>query len=200
MLLLQHESGQYNWVSNVQKLLCENGFGIVWLCQGVGCEYGFINELKDRLISCYKQDWHSDIESSDKYSWFFAFKNIFQTEKYLSFVTDKWHRISLTRFRLRVSGLKNCKRWFQNENLTNDVMCPSCRNATEDEVQFLFHCSAYTEKRKCSNILNITIDNPDHAYVARLLSSGDENTIKSIAKFVADAMNVRKKIIDQTVN
>ena len=54
ILLLQHEAGKQNWVSSVQNLLMENGFGIVWLCQGVGSETQFMAEFNDRVISCYK--------------------------------------------------------------------------------------------------------------------------------------------------
>ena len=67
MLLLQHEAGKQNWVSSVKNVLKENGFGIVWLCQGVGSVTQFVAEFKNRLISCYKQNWHSDIESDDRY-------------------------------------------------------------------------------------------------------------------------------------
>ena len=52
MLLLQHEAGKQNWVTNDKTVLAENGFGIVWLCQSVGYETHFIDEFKDRLICC----------------------------------------------------------------------------------------------------------------------------------------------------
>ena len=35
MLLIQHNKGRINWVSKIQQILNENGFGIVWLCLGV---------------------------------------------------------------------------------------------------------------------------------------------------------------------
>ena len=84
MMLIRHESGHFNWVSNVKKMLTENGFDIVWLCQGAGGESIFVSEFKDRLISCYKQNWHSDFENNDKYSWFYSFKSAFHPEKYIS--------------------------------------------------------------------------------------------------------------------
>ncbi|WP_419602185.1 hypothetical protein, partial [Thiolapillus sp.] len=115
MLLLQHEAGKQNWVSIVKNVLMENGFGIVWLCQGVGSETQFVAEFKDRLISCYKQNWHSDIESDDRYRWFYSFKCTFEAEKYLLCITNKWLRDMLARFRLRVCGLKNHKQWFTTE-------------------------------------------------------------------------------------
>ena len=67
MLLLQHKAGKQNWVTNVKAVLVEYGFGIVWLCQSVVYETHFIAEFKDRLICCYKQNWHSEMESDNKY-------------------------------------------------------------------------------------------------------------------------------------
>ena len=70
-------------------MLNENGFGIVWQCQGVGYEDRFVAEFKDRIMSCYNQNWHSDIEGNKKYKWFYTFKDSFFTERYLSFITTK---------------------------------------------------------------------------------------------------------------
>ena len=77
MLLLQYEAGKKNWVTNVTAV------GIVWLCQSVDYETHFIAEFKDRLICCYKQNWHSEMESDDKYRWFHSFKCAFEAKKYL---------------------------------------------------------------------------------------------------------------------
>ena len=59
----------------------KKGFGYIWLCQGVGFEASFIAEFKDKLISCYKQNWQSEIESDDRYRWFHSFKCTFEPEK-----------------------------------------------------------------------------------------------------------------------
>ena len=57
-------------------------------------------EFTDRLISCYRQNWRSDIESDDKYRWFYSFKCKFEAEKYLLCIANKWLRDMLARFRL----------------------------------------------------------------------------------------------------
>ena len=62
----------------MQQILNENGFGVLW--QGVGYEDRFVAEFKDRIMSCYKQNWHSDIEGNEKYKWFYTFKDSFVTE------------------------------------------------------------------------------------------------------------------------
>ena len=81
MMLLQMEYGKENWAYKVKKVLTEHGFGFVWLSQGVGNDQQFVAEFKDRLVCSFKQNWHSDMESKDKYSWFFSFKSVFQTTK-----------------------------------------------------------------------------------------------------------------------
>ena len=72
----------------------------------MGFEAHLIVEFKDRLISCYKQNWHSEIESDDKYRWFYSLKCMFEPEKYLLLITSKWLRDMLAKFRLRICGLK----------------------------------------------------------------------------------------------
>ena len=77
MLLAKHNQGKVHCVSKIPRILTENGFGIVWLCKGLGYEMQFVAKFKERLISCYKQNWHSEIESNGKYKWFHSFKKSF---------------------------------------------------------------------------------------------------------------------------
>ena len=70
MFSLQYEAGRHKWVTNVLNIVSkkkEKGSGIVWLCLCVELEARFNAEFKDWLISCYKQNWQSEIESDDKY-------------------------------------------------------------------------------------------------------------------------------------
>ena len=135
MLLVEHNQGKVNRVSKIQRILTENGFGIVWLCQGGGYEMRFVAEFKDRLISCYKQNWHSEIESNEKYTWIYSFKNSFVAENYLSFITTKRFRDTLTRFRLRACGLRSHKVWFLTEASENSS-CPLCGYILEDRYVY----------------------------------------------------------------
>ena len=45
MLLNLYQRGKTNWVTNVRKTLCVNGFSSVWDNQGVGCLSAFIREF-----------------------------------------------------------------------------------------------------------------------------------------------------------
>eukprot|EP00745_Piridium_sociabile_P044188 TRINITY_DN9210_c0_g1_i1.p1 TRINITY_DN9210_c0_g1~~TRINITY_DN9210_c0_g1_i1.p1 ORF type:complete len:408 (+),score=9.52 TRINITY_DN9210_c0_g1_i1:2081-3304(+) len=191
MLLNEQEKGKENWAYLVKQLLTIHGFGIVWMCQGVGCEYGFVSEFKDRLISSYKQDWHSEMENNEKYNWFYRFNSVFEKEKYIIEVTNKWHRISLARFRLRTLGLNAHKQWFQTDPSTCSP-CPMCGFLTEDEIHFLFHCKAYAQIReKCVVFKSNSAKNEDIFGVLKM--NHQISALQSLAKFIAEALNLRRK-------
>ena len=100
-------------------------------------------------MSCYIQNWHSDIEGNEKYKWFYTFKDSFCTERYLSFITTKRFRDTLTRFRVMACGLRSHKVWFQTE-ISENSSCPVCGHLHEDEVHFLFQRPAYLSEKYVS--------------------------------------------------
>jgi hypothetical protein len=192
MMLTQMELGKENWTFKVKKILCEQGFGIVWLSQGVGNEKQFISEFKERYICNYKQSWHAKLETNEKYSWFFSFKYAFEVEKYISVIEDSWLRTCMARFRLRTLGFNANKYWFHTDSSTEEP-CPMCSCELEDEDHFLFHCKAYENLRvkyvffesKPTRSCNVT----------EVLRSQNDNTVKSIAMFIAEALKLRQNVL-----
>eukprot|EP00745_Piridium_sociabile_P004303 TRINITY_DN1254_c0_g1_i4.p1 TRINITY_DN1254_c0_g1~~TRINITY_DN1254_c0_g1_i4.p1 ORF type:complete len:981 (+),score=112.61 TRINITY_DN1254_c0_g1_i4:2532-5474(+) len=190
MMLNQLESGKQNWAYTVKNVLTTHGFGIVWMCQGVGYQQAFMLEFKDRLIASYKQDWHAHLEESNKYSWFFSFKNVFQTERYIKVVNNKWHRLSLARFRLRALGLNANKRWYSADTSSRSP-CPMCGALIEDEIHFLFLCKYYDDMRKSCVVFNENISKERD--ITSVLSTNDEKILRSLARFIALAWDSRRK-------
>ena len=147
MMVTQMGLGKENWAYQAKKILSEHGFEIVWLSQLTGNDQQFILEFKDRLICSFKKNpWHSDMESKERNSWFVSFRSVFQAEKYLSVIKDKWQRINYARFTLRTMNFKANKRCFNPETST-DSPCPACNYITDDEKHFLFQCRAYDTVR-----------------------------------------------------
>ena len=68
MLLNLDQRGKTNWVINVRKALCANGFSYVWDNQGVGCSNAFIREFRQRLIDIRWQAWDDRVNTSDRFS------------------------------------------------------------------------------------------------------------------------------------
>ena len=189
MLCVQNNNGKINWVSRVQKLLTENGFGIVWLCQEVGSIDIFVAEFKDRLILSFQQTWHWDISQNERYNWYFSFKQIFVSEYYFTCVREKYFRNAFIRFRLRVCGLKAHKMWFSTE-VSQDTSCPSCSAVYEDEIHFLFKCPMYNDLR--DKYLNLTGNSFCWRNVSRVISNKNENKLNSLCKFITFALERRK--------
>ena len=193
MLSRQHENGKFNWVSSVKQILTTNGFGIVWLCQEVGNINGFVSELKDRLICTFEQNRHAHMEENEKYSWFLSFNSNLEPEKYLAILTHRWHRSMLARFRTRTLGLHANITWFASGPVGNE--CPACKTrAVEHEVHFLFHCQAYRRIRQACSVLQAPIAESQN--VGNILSLKDEDRVRSLAKFITDAFNIRKLLTD----
>ena len=100
----------------------------------------------------------------------------------------------MARFRLRACGLKNRKQWFVDGE-QGDSTCPTCGHGREDEVHLIFRCQTYADFRSKYNIFDSVPSEPIMNDVTVLLSSKDETTIKSVAKYLTETMNLRRKLI-----
>ena len=59
LMLLDHcNKGKDNWATKIKKVLCENGFGIVWISENVGNENFVLSEIKGKLTDIFLQSWN----------------------------------------------------------------------------------------------------------------------------------------------
>ena len=140
------------------------------------------NAVCSRIISCNKQNWHSEIESNEKYKWFYPFKYLFVAENYLSFITTKRFRDTLTRFRPRACGLRNHKLWFLTETSENSS-CPTGGYILEDKVQVLFQCPAYVQIRQKYGLTE-PINQPNWSPVRNILACEDAPKQSTCLRFL----------------
>ena len=148
LMLLRHcEEGKDNWVTRIKRVLCENGFGFLWMCENVSDENYVLTELKSRLTDIFIQTWNMKMSNNVHCEIYYSFKSMITPELYLSSrFYDTNLRISLTRFRCGVSHLNAHRyRFYTNLNLKN---CPFCPDKIENEMHVLFFCKAYTTIRK----------------------------------------------------
>ena len=158
MLLVLSENGSTNWVSDIKHLLCSNGFGIVWLCNGVGNEKQFLSALKLRLVDCFKQSWDEKMRNSEHFKTFYSYKSLISPELYLNDDSfGRKYRNILSKFRLGVSQIHGHRyRFYKHNKLL--LKCPLCENPIEDEYHVIFVCYNYTDLRKSilpKNVINI---------------------------------------------
>ena len=104
MLLRNCEEGKD--YQNLKKVLCENGFGFLWMCENITNENYVLSELKSRLTDVFIQTWNMKMSNNVHCEIYYSFKSMITPEYYLSSkFYDTNLRNSLTRFRCGVSRL-----------------------------------------------------------------------------------------------
>ena len=83
---------QTNWVTNVRKTLCVNGFSYVWDNQGVGYLCAFIREFRQRLIDMRWQAWDDHVNTGDRFSLYRQFKTLASVEPYIMLNLNRYIR------------------------------------------------------------------------------------------------------------
>ena len=147
MLLDLDAKGKQNWVSKVRVCLCQNGFGDVWLSQGVGNVKEFIVRFRQRLIDCRWQLWEDHINTSQRFDFYKSFTYTHELKKYLHMNMDLHLRYIMTKVRLGISDLRVHQFRYKTCN-DFDLLCPMCRSAKEDEMHFIFFCHVLKDIRE----------------------------------------------------
>ena len=178
------QRGKVTWATSIRKCLSSYGFLTVWQNQGVGCVTTFLRCLKQRIIDCRWQDWHDELQHSDRYALYRLFKTNHCIEKYLYIDVNKYVKNALIKFRCGVSNISvHCYRHRINVN----HRCRLCNLDTEDEIHFVLVCPCLSDIR--SDLIPMKYyRNPSQFKLVLLLSSQAENVIKNLATFLYLAM------------
>ena len=194
MLLKLDERGKVNWVSNIRRVLCTNGFAFVWENQGVGHVGSFLRQFKQRLIDCRWQQWNSHIESSDRFGFYRKFKMTNDVEPYLLLNLDRQVRSVMSRFRLGVSDIAIHSTRYKKYN-ADDLICPFCKEVPETEVHFVLCCPILGDLRS-KFIQPKYCDLPGVFNLVQLLTSSNEHVLKNLAIYLYAAFKKRRTMND----
>ena len=99
------------------------------------------------------------------------------------------------RFRLRACGLKSHKQLFSTEQ-GGTKHFPVCGQEREDEIHFIFHCQAYTDLLQNYSMLDSHTVQSGINYLRALLASKNETKIIALAKYITEAMKVRRNKVE----
>jgi hypothetical protein len=91
---------------------------------------------------------------------------------------------------MRTLGLYANRRWFDVDVSVN-ATCPLCSDGLEDESHFFFDCRDYNTLRTTSTLFDKY--NLKRHNLTSVISSTNADLIKSLAKFISDAFNYRRK-------
>jgi hypothetical protein len=186
MLLALDNLGKDCWVSNIRNILCESGFGFVWLQQGVGNDKMFLRLFKERLIDMFIQEWSGTIRDSDRYYSYRSFKTLFEKEKYLLCEDDYCFRVALSQTRFGTLPLNN--NIFRYSDRVEDKFCFFCKTKIENEIHLIYECKIYDDLR--CKFLKDSVKKSSHI----LLRLDNDSDIHNLSRFVFHAMRRRNKV------
>ena len=182
--------GEKNWVTDIRICLLENGFGDVWLNQGVGSIDRFIKAFRQRLIDCNWQRWNDHIQTSDRFNVYRSFSCTHELKPYLSLNMDRHLLRTTSRFRLGVSGLGTHLYRYKPSN-ENDKLCPLCKSDKDDEMHFVLCCPFLDEIRE-RFIPAKYFQQPCLFKLCLLMSSCRENDVRGLSLFLYRAFKYRE--------
>ena len=115
-----------------------------------------ITQLEDFLLDKYKVNWQNRMFSQkvgNKLRTYQLFKEVFETEMYLSKNIPSRYRSAFAKFRCGVAPLRIETGRYANKNV-NERVCFIWHEQIEDEKHVLLYCPLYADLRE--RLLNTT--------------------------------------------
>ena len=193
MLYKLDEGGKVNWVSKIRMFLFQHGFGYVWVNQSVGDCNAFISVLRERMIDCRWQKWEGHVRESERFSTYYGFNGFTHERKlYLRLDLNRHIKNVVVKFRFGISELFVHQYRYRNvNNITISLVCPLCRDATENEVHFILCCPSLMKLRQ--KLIHVKYyKNPNLNHLNLLLASNQEETVRNLAWYLYKAFKLRR--------
>ena len=173
--------------------LFQHGFGYVWVNQSVGDCNAFISVLRERMIDCRWQKWEGHVRESERFSTYYGFNGfIHETKLYLRLDLNRHIKNVVVKFRFGISELFVHQYRYRNvNNITIGLVCPLCRDATENEVHFILCCPSLMKLRQ--KLIHVKYyKNPNLNHLNLLLASNQEETVRNLAWYLYKAFKLRR--------
>jgi hypothetical protein len=180
---------QGSWASNIKSTFDRLGLGFIWQNFDAN-NRNYSALIKQRLHDQYVQSWSEELSNQPKMEYYRKYKIEFKFENYLYLVNNDKIRKEMSRFRLSSHSLEIEQGRFLGIGRENRY-CKLCtQNVIESEFHFLLCCPAY------SNIRRQYFENrswPTIQKFINILSCTNPRKIRNTAKFIYNAMNIRKE-------
>ena len=199
MLRRLDTTGRHTWATNIKDLLFRYGFGYAWVAQEVGNENIFLSLFCQRVKDIFTQKCFSDIDSTPKAHHYKYFKSNLAPEYYLSLDISYVYKKMLSNFRCSNHDLMIEK--GRHLGIDRQLrICPLCKqkknlNIIEDEFHFFFECMEYENLRLLYFNKN-WLRNKNRNKFHRILELKDRGTVLKVSKFLVDAFNLRKALLE----
>ena len=155
-----------------------------------------IDSCKSLLIGKQKETWLAAVRGKPKLRFYAQFKTTFQAEKFVQINLSSFERSVIAQIRYGILKLHVETGRFNNTKL-EDRLCRIChQNEIEDELHFLFDCTAYVAPRNVW-IENIYKDCPHFHYfeLKDQLKYIFEIMPRPTSKFIIACLNIRNDVM-----
>ena len=192
--ICKNNLGPSSWFLNVKNLLSIHGFAYVWDDPTAVNPKHFIPVFKQRLVDEFLQKWYEDIEKGRTFdSLYKHIKTHFTFENYLNTVMSRELRVSLTKFRVSVHGLKiDSGRFAGQDTQRSSRLCVYCNSGElEDEFHFALVCPLYLDIRNLY-IKKTYFKRPSMMKFVSLLNTNSHRELINLCKYLSIALKRRK--------
>ena len=164
----------------------------------------FVILSKDKTKKYVREEfdtkWKEYIKSYPKAFTYRTFKDRINMENYLTNITNRKHRVALTKLRLSDHNLMIEKGRHARPTIPREERyCPICRDRVESECHFLLVCTLYNRQYLCDfsklvapNFANLELD---EKFIFMMTQENIALT-KMIAQAVKNWMEIRKNFLE----
>ena len=182
MKIQESNENVQNWTSLLKDLLFKNGFGNVWIEQNVSDPKSFLIAFETRIKDIFVQNNNTLIQDVSEHRLFRHIDHPHILASYLSFISEDYVRIALSRLRLGSHNLMIERgRWEKPKRLFRNRLCEVC-NEIEDEYHVIFKCSRYSDIRG-KYIGKSIVKKPSMFKLINLIESEDYVVVRKLGLF-----------------
>ena len=178
------------WVTDLKRLLFTNGFGYVWISDGVRDENKFLHEFSLCLADIAKQNWKSDIDANAKLSTYWEIKSLLDPEKYLKEIDNYFICRQTVKFRISYHLLM-IEKGRHHGMLREDRICKQCDvGCVEDEFHFLLVCPKYKDLHG-QYLPKYHTNNPNLRKFVDIFHSNNGEILRNLSLYIYKSLKMR---------
>jgi hypothetical protein len=173
-------NSNFKWLSEIRNILNTVGSPDLWQNQFQLTQKNIHKQVKQTLIDQFKQNWHDELQRSNKGLIYSSFKNKHEFEPYFKILSENEYR-NLFKFRTANHRLPVETGRYDGTPF-QDRICSLCNISVGSENHYLTECPYFRRERE---LYLSTISIPSHQITIKsLLASTSPDVLKNVCKFI----------------
>jgi len=178
--LINNNSRNFKWISKIKQIFDTTGKSIVWHEQNSPSMKSLSLQVKRVLIDQYIQQWHADLNQSNKGKFYNSFKNNFEFENYLKLL-PKSKYVPILKLRTANHHFPiETGRWNGTPELNR--LCTLCNEGyIGNEEHYILNCTHFTTARIDINMFSRPV--PTVNKLKYIMTTGNVDYLHRFSKF-----------------